>query len=103
MNDVDLVRVRRESIRWTILLALNNARPIGAAEAMLHSVVQSVYPDATPLELRRELEYLDNRRLVQVEKSPAGPWRASLTRLGIDVAEYTVDCEAGIARPAKYW
>ena len=27
---------------------------------------------------------------------------ADLTRHGVDVAEYTVDCEPGIARPAKY-
>ena len=67
------------------------------------SVAQSEYPDATALELRRELDYLHGRELVRVDKQPSGKWRAELTRHGVDVAEYTVDCEPGIARPAKYW
>ena len=30
-------------------------------------------------------------------------WFADLTHLGVDIAEYTIDCQAGIARPEKYW
>lgn len=100
---IDHSKVRRESLRWLILLTLNNARPMGAQEGPILSVAQSVYPDATQLELRRELDYLHSRELVQVVKSPSGPWHAELSRHGVDVAEYTVDCEPGIARPAKYW
>ena len=100
---IDHSKVRRESLRWLILLTLNNARPMGAQEGPILSVAQSVYPDATQLELRRELDYLHGRELVQVVKSPSGPWHAQLSRHGVDVAEYTVDCEPGIARPAKYW
>jgi len=100
---VDTARIRREALRWLILLTLNNARPMGAYEGPILSVAQSEYPDATPLELRRELDYLDERELVQVKKEPNGRWHAELTRDGVDVAEYTVDCEPGIARPAKYW
>lgn len=98
---VDLARSRRESLRWLILLTLNNARPIGAFEGPI--LAQSEYPDATPLELRRELDYLADRRLVLVKKQPDGRWFADLTRHGTDVAEYTVDCDPGIARPLKYW
>ena len=100
---IDHSKVRRESLRWLILLTLNNARPMGAQEGPILSVAQSVYPDATQLELRRELDYLHGRELVQLVKSPSGPWHAELSRHGVDVAEYTVDCEPGIARPAKYW
>ena len=100
---IDTARIRRENLRWLIILTLNNARPIGAYEGPILSVAQSEYPDATPLELRRELEYLHERELVRVERRPDGPWHASLTRHGVDVAEYTVDCEPGIARPARYW
>lgn len=103
MQNIDTARIRRESLRWLVMLTLNNARPLGAPEALLLPVAQSVYADATPLELRRELEYLHERELVRVERRPDGPWHASLTRHGVDVAEYTVDCEPGIARPAKYW
>ena len=103
MHQIDHVRVRREALRWLILLTLNNARPMGIYEGPVLSVAQSVYPDATPLEMRRELDYLHDRELVKVRKEPSGVWHAELTRHGVDVAEYTVDCEPGIARPQKYW
>lgn len=100
---VDHTRIRRENIRWQILLTLNNARPIGAYEEVILSVIQAMYPDATALELRREMDYLADRILVELRKEPTGRWFAELTRDGVDVAEYTVDVEPGIARPAKYW
>jgi len=103
MQSIDHARVRREALRWLILLTLNNARPMGIYEGPVLSVAQSVYPDATPLEMRRELDYLHDRELVKVRKEPSGVWHAELTRHGVDVAEYTVDCEPGIARPQKYW
>lgn len=99
----DMARVRRESLRWLILLTLNNARPLGCEESPILAVAQTQYPDASPLELRRELDYLDDRELVSLTKRPNGAWHAELTRHGVDVAEYTVDVEPGIARPAKYW
>ena len=102
-HQIDHNRVRREALRWLIILTLNNARPIGAFEGLILSVAQSEYPDATPLELRRELDYLYERELVKIDKQPIGKWHGELTRHGVDVAEYTVTCEAGIARPQKYW
>jgi hypothetical protein len=106
MNEIpglDMARVRRENLRWLIILALNNARPLGCVEGLILSVAQTQYIDASPLELRRELDYLHSRELIKVQKSPAGVWHAELTRFGVDVAEYTVAVEPGIARPAKYW
>lgn len=103
MQPIDQARIRRESLRWLVLLTLNNARPLGAYEGPVLAVAQSEYPDATLLELRRELDYLSGRDLVLVTKEPGGRWYCALTRHGTDVAEYTVDVEAGIGRPAKYW
>ena len=100
---IDQAKIRRESLRWLILLTLNNARPMGAQESPILAVAQSIYADATALEIRRELDYLEDRDLVKITKSPSGPWYAELTRFGVDIAEYTIDCEPGIARPAKYW
>ncbi|MBF0256826.1 MAG: hypothetical protein HQL47_10300 [Gammaproteobacteria bacterium] len=100
---VDQARVRRESIRWHGVLTLNNARPIGAFEESILAVVQAVYPDATPLEVRQALDYLEARDLVDLDRQPHGRWHARLSRTGIDLAEYTVPCEPGIARPEKYW
>lgn len=100
---VDMAKIRREHLRWLIILTLNNARPVGSFEGPVLSVAQAEYPDATALELRRELDYLHDRLLIEVSKKPDGKWFAELTRLGVDLAEYTIDCEPGIARPAKYW
>ena len=101
--NVDQAKVRRESLRWLILLALNNARPLGAHESVVLATAQAIYADATPLEVRRELDYLADRELVKLVRLPSGPWHADLTRFGTDIAEYTIDCEPGIARPVKYW
>jgi hypothetical protein len=100
---IDQTKVRRESMRWLILLTLNNARPIGAYEELVLATLQAMYQDATPMELRRELDYLADRGLVELRKEPSGRWFADLTRDGTDVAEYTVECDPGIARPPKYW
>ena len=100
---MDIAKIRREMMRWTIILTLNNARPIGASETLVLSVVQAISPDATQVEVRRELDYLEERQLVKIQRSPSGHWSAELTRDGVDLAEYTVDCDPGIARPPKYW
>lgn len=100
---IDQAKVRRESMRWLIILTLNNARPLGAYEELVLATAQAMYVDATALEVRRELDYLSDRKLVELRKEPSGRWWADLMRYGIDVAEYTIDCEPGIARPAKYW
>jgi Fe2+ or Zn2+ uptake regulation protein len=99
----DFAKIRREDIRWMILLTLNNARPRGAPEHLPLTVVQSEYPDATQDEVRRNLDYLSERNLVKVERKPDGQWHCSLARYGVDVVEYTVDIEPGIARPEKYF
>ncbi len=100
---IDHAKARRETIRCTIILILNNARPVSTNEQLVLSTMQAIFPDASPLEVRRELDYLEERELVKIEKQPSGAWYAELTRLGVDVAEYTVDVEPGIARPTKYW
>jgi len=100
---VDPERTRRELLRWSLILTLNNARPIGCNDSVALATVQGIYPDATMLEVRRELDYLCERELVDLDKKPDGTWSAKLTRTGIDLAEYTIDCEPGIARPEKYW
>ena len=100
---IDTAKIRRETIRWYLILALYNARPEAIVEAVLQMTMQSIYPDATPIEVRKELDYLADRKLVSLKKEPSGRWWADLTRYGVDIAEYTIDCDPGIARPKKYW
>jgi hypothetical protein len=100
---IDHAKVRRESMRWYLILTLYNAQPSGCYEELLHSTLSALYPDTTPLEIRREVTYLESRELVHLEREPAGRWFAQLTRIGTDIAEYTIECEPGIARPVKTW
>lgn len=104
MNAIDLDKQRRELLRWHILLVLNVARPIGASEDLILAAVNDMKAQVTQHELRRELDYLEERELLKITgKGTAAGWHAELTRTGIDVAEYTVECDPGIARPKKYF
>jgi len=100
---IDPEKARRENLRWYILLTLNSASPLGASEAVILSTIQGIIPDCTIRELRNELDYLAHRQLLDLKGINSPCWHADLTRIGIDVVEYTVDCEPGIARPQKYW
>ena len=100
----DMEQVTRQRTRWLILVALNSARPIGTSEGIVLSAVQGASPSATQLEIRRELQYLEDRGLVEIEGKGLRPeWHARLTHHGIDIAEYTVECFPGIDRPNKWW
>lgn len=98
----DMAKIRRETIRWQILLTLNNASPIGCFESIILSVVRAEFPDSSGNEIRQHLEYLKVRNLIKIEKKPDGRWHCDLDRYGYDVVDYTVDCEPGIARPEQY-
>ncbi|MEG0936559.1 MAG: hypothetical protein RSE32_08055 [Comamonas sp.] len=95
-------KIRREAMRWHLLQVADVARPQGIyTEAML-PIIQSVYPDATENEVRRNLDYLEERELVKVKKDPTDRWYVELTRFGIDMVEYAIDCQPGIARPINH-
>jgi hypothetical protein len=94
-------KARREEMRWLVLFALREAQEVGLSELLIRTVMLDVMPDATELEIRRVLDYLAERKLITIEKNRP-QWFAKIGRYGIDVAEYTVDCDPGIARPAKW-
>ncbi len=100
---IEMERARRETIRWIALDALNHGRPYAVAEPLILSAIQGVPVQCTALELRRELDYLEERGLAKLHRLEGAPWTAELTRAGVDVVEYTVAVEPGIARPKKYW
>ena len=100
----DLEKARRENLRWLILLALNSAQPVGASEQVVFSAITPMMPDLTQLEMRRNLDYFAERDLITITGRDMQPqWFCKLDRYGMDVVEYTVPCEPGIARPNKYW
>lgn len=99
----DIEKARREGLRWNLLVALNQAAPYTSNETFLLDVMRGIYPDVTALEVRKQLDYLADRELITLDKKPNGAWFADIARWGVDVVEYSVDCDPGIARPPKYW
>lgn len=101
---MDMDKAARETLRWLILQALYSAQPIGAGEQVLFQAIVPSQPMLTTRELRNNLDYLQERELLQITgKNEQAYWFAKLTRHGIDIVEYTVSVEPGIARPNKYW
>jgi hypothetical protein len=100
---MDMEKTRRESIRWHIMVCANSGAPHPVAETLILSAIQSIPVECTALELRKQLDYLEDRKLLALERHEGAPWTASLTRHGTDFVEYTIPAEPGIARPKKYW
>jgi hypothetical protein len=99
--EIDIERARREEMRWLILRALYAAQPLGTSEVIIRNALEPIIPDATELEIRKEIDYLEERGLAKAERNRP-VWLAKINRYGIDVVEYTVDCKPGIARPNKW-
>jgi hypothetical protein len=102
MHKPDMEKAQRETKRWMILQCLYCSRPYGAGEALLLSALSDSV-QITQLELRTELDYLQERELATITGRDTPQWNAKLTRIGVDLVEYTIPCEPGIARPQKYW
>lgn len=100
---VDLEKSKREQLRWLVMETLNAGRPEAVNEHLMLQTVNEVQGGVTTLDVRRELDYLKDRELVEITERHAPVWMAKLTRHGVDVVEYTVPCDPGIARPQKYW
>ncbi len=92
-------KARREALRWHLMTIANVSRPQGINVAAMLPIIHTVYPDATERELRLQLDYLEERELIKISRDPLDNWTVELTRWGVDVVEYTVDCDPGIARP----
>lgn len=88
-----------ESLRWTILRTLMVGGHMGATETMCMDVARAEYIGVTPKRIRTEMDYLEKRKLIDIERSEIRPWRATLSRYGRDVVDYEVDVEPGITRP----
>ncbi|GAP66278.1 hypothetical protein MBSD_n1582 [Mizugakiibacter sediminis] len=101
MSDIDLSKTLREQVRWRILRILDVGRPGGVTEDTLQLALDDARLPVTPHELRRELDYLEDRKLITIIDRDTSTWSAELTHHGVDVVEYTVPCLPGIARPPR--
>lgn len=104
MSDViDLEQKQREEARWRILRVVDAGRPIPVSEQVIWRVLADIKLAFSLNQLRRELAYLRDLSLVELEGEDSETWFAKLTARGVDVVEYNARCPAGVARPRKYW
>ena len=96
-----LSQVHIAGLRWTVLRTLMVGGHIGATDKMCLDVCRAEYLGVTIERVRTELDYLESRRLTEIERSEVRPWRARLTRHGRDVVDYEVAVEPGITRPPR--
>lgn len=99
----NIEQARREEARWRVLVGLNAGRPYPVSESVLFRLLHDVNLPISPHDLRVELDYLEERGLLKIGGRDSATWSAELTRYGIDIVEYTIDCDPGIARPPKHW
>ncbi|MEW6250022.1 MAG: cytoplasmic protein [Pseudomonadota bacterium] len=97
---IDHARAEREYLRWVILLALWHARPYGTTEGVILGACRDIPLRVTTDEVRRELDSLAKRGLVEIERGAL--WSATLTAAGEDVVDYRAEAPAGIARPPRW-
>ena len=103
-NDtMDLEQKQREEARWRILRVLDAGRPTAVSENIVWRVLHDIRLPMSVSTVRREIDYLRDLGLVEVEGKETETWFVKLTSRGVDVVEYTLAAPAGVARPRKYW
>ncbi len=76
---------RRETLRWRIIQTLHIGSPYPVAEDVLLQAVGGPDMPIMQHDLRRELDYLERRRLITVSGRGMQPhWDCTLTRHGSD-------------------
>ena len=87
------------SARWDVLRTVRVAGYMGATESMIRDVLVVRYPVVSKECIRNILHYMEDRKLLTIDRSDTQPWRAVIARYGYDVCDYQVPCDPGIRRP----
>jgi DNA-binding transcriptional ArsR family regulator len=102
-DGIDLEQKNREEARWRMLRVVDAGRPIAVSEQIVWRVLADIKLSLSLNTVRRELAYLRDLGLLELEGEGSETWFAKLTASGVDVVEYNFPSPAGVARPRKYW
>jgi len=102
-DGIDLEQKNREEARWRMLRVVDAGRPIAVSEQIIWRVLADIKLSLSLNSVRRELAYLRDLGLLELEGENGETWFAKLTASGVDVVEYNFPSPAGVARPRKYW
>ena len=79
METPDFDAIRRETVRWLILLCANAGDWLGVGEHQVRATLATEYPNLPLSVLRHEVRYLANRGYLKLEVHDGQPWRATIT------------------------
>jgi hypothetical protein len=102
-DEIDLDQKQREEARWRILRVVDAGRPVAVAESIIWRVLVDIGLPFSLIAVRRELTYLHDLGILELQGVDTDTWLVRLTAHGVDVVEYNDKAPAGIARPRKYW
>jgi hypothetical protein len=102
-DGIDLEQKNREEARWRMLRVVDAGRPIAVSEQIIWRVLADIKLSLSLNTVRRELAYLRDLGLLELEGEGSETWFAKLTASGVDVVEYNFPSPTGVARPRKYW
>jgi hypothetical protein len=102
-DGINLEQKNREEARWRMLRVVDAGRPIAVSEQIIWRVLADIKLSLSLNAVRRELAYLRDLGLLELESEETETWFAKLTANGVDVVEYNFPSPAGVARPRKYW
>jgi hypothetical protein len=102
-DGIDLEQKQREEARWRIMRVIDAGRPVAVAESIIWRVLVDLRLPFSLHAVRRELTYLRDLGILELQGEDTDTWLARLTARGVDVVEYNDKAPAGIARPRKYW
>jgi hypothetical protein len=102
-DEIDLEQKQREEARWRILRVVDAGRPVAVAESIIWRVLVDIGLPFSLIAVRRELTYLHDLGILELQGVDTDTWLVRLTAHGVDVVEYNDKAPAGIARPRKYW
>jgi hypothetical protein len=100
--NIDHSKLRRQRIRWTLLIAAWYGKESPQGENAYFDTARAVDHDCTQAEVRDALAFLDLAGLIDLQKDHDGNLWAQITQKGCEVYEYNAACPPGLGRPEKY-
>lgn len=88
----------RKLLRWRLLCIAYESRLTMVSEVLCKNVLAQEFPLSRE-EVRAELSYLEQSRLLAISGQKQDAWCITLTWEGVDFIEYTSQARDGIARP----
>ena len=86
-------------MRWDILEALNQIAPDWIREDVLSRALEKSHLLPPGANIRRELDYLEQKQFILIDKEAGAQWLLKLSATGIDYLEYSAPEIMGIDRP----